>query len=261
MKIRHLTYLDFLEKARKYPNILSPATDNTIQSFLPKSFNTCFWPALNYIIDYHTVKYVYLSPQELFLGYSASFLMDAGPEFFVNKIHPEDFEIINTNIFPGNLDYLSEHRVSPLANILFTMTYRLQNSKGIYRQVGERLCVLSADKDGNPLLAAVSLMDITAVKKDLQVIHTIENTGSARSGKSEGLMTRYHCPTDGRTSLSKREIDILKWACDGCSSKLIANKLHLSIHTVNNHRKNMLHKSRCKNITELLNHSIKNGII
>jgi len=35
--------------------------------------------------------------------------------------------------------------------------------------------------------------------------------------------------------------------------------LFLSVHTVNNHRKNMLQKTNCKTSGELLNYALKHG--
>lgn len=58
----------------------------------------------------------------------------------------------------------------------------------------------------------------------------------------------------GKTAavLSSREIEVLCLISFGHSSKEIAIKLFLSTHTVTNHRKNMLSRSRCRNIAELV---------
>ncbi len=48
--------------------------------------------------------------------------------------------------------------------------------------------------------------------------------------------------------LSDRELDVLVLAAKGYSSKAIADKLHISIHTVNSHRKNITHKTGIKSV-------------
>ena len=48
--------------------------------------------------------------------------------------------------------------------------------------------------------------------------------------------------------LSDRELDVLVMAAKGYSSKAIADKLHISIHTVNSHRKNITHKTGIKSV-------------
>lgn len=52
--------------------------------------------------------------------------------------------------------------------------------------------------------------------------------------------------------LTQRELEILAQIAYGYSSKEIAEIMFLSPHTVNNHRKNMLVRSQCGNVAELV---------
>jgi DNA-binding NarL/FixJ family response regulator len=60
---------------------------------------------------------------------------------------------------------------------------------------------------------------------------------------------------------SKREKEVLLWMAEGLSSKMIADKLHISEHTVINHRRSMQEKSNKPNATALVSFAIRNGII
>lgn len=51
--------------------------------------------------------------------------------------------------------------------------------------------------------------------------------------------------------LSERETDVLVLVAKGLSSKEIASKLHISIHTVNSHRKNITHKTGIRSVAGL----------
>ncbi|MBO4231683.1 MAG: response regulator transcription factor [Bacteroidales bacterium] len=51
--------------------------------------------------------------------------------------------------------------------------------------------------------------------------------------------------------LSDRETEILIEIANGLSSKEIANKLNISVHTVNTHRKNITHKTGIKSLAGL----------
>ena len=53
-----------------------------------------------------------------------------------------------------------------------------------------------------------------------------------------------------KTILSKREIEVLGLVSKGFASKEIADKLFLSVNTVNNHRQNILEKVGAVNTTE-----------
>lgn len=57
--------------------------------------------------------------------------------------------------------------------------------------------------------------------------------------------------------LSNRELQVIKLISKGHSSEQIADKLMLSIHTVNSHRKKILHKLGLKTPMELILHALK----
>ena len=60
--------------------------------------------------------------------------------------------------------------------------------------------------------------------------------------------------------LSQREIEVMGLIADGLTSKNISEKLYLSLHTVNTHRKNILKKLNIKSSSELVNYAFKIGI-
>lgn len=59
--------------------------------------------------------------------------------------------------------------------------------------------------------------------------------------------------------ISKSELKVLRLMADGFSSKQIADKLFLSIHTVKNHRKSMLLKTESSSSSELVKRAITEG--
>ena len=54
--------------------------------------------------------------------------------------------------------------------------------------------------------------------------------------------------------LTNRELEIAKLVCMELSSEQIAEKLFLSLHTVNTHRKNILKKINAKNAIDIMNY-------
>lgn len=61
--------------------------------------------------------------------------------------------------------------------------------------------------------------------------------------------------------LSKRETEIVKNVAEGQTAKEIANKMNISIHTVNTYKKNILKKLEVNNSSELVMYAIKNKLI
>jgi len=62
-------------------------------------------------------------------------------------------------------------------------------------------------------------------------------------------------------SLSKRELEVLELICKQHTSEEIAERLFISVKTVNGHRINLLEKTGAKNIAGLVIYAIKNNII
>jgi LuxR family transcriptional regulator len=61
--------------------------------------------------------------------------------------------------------------------------------------------------------------------------------------------------------LTKREKEIIKLIANGCNSRYISDTLFISLHTVNNHRKNILNKLDIKGIIDLIKFAAAYSII
>jgi DNA-binding NarL/FixJ family response regulator len=61
--------------------------------------------------------------------------------------------------------------------------------------------------------------------------------------------------------LTDRETEVLKLISQGLDSHDIAERLFISVNTVNNHRQKILSKTRTKNATQALLYAKKVGII
>ena len=76
------------------------------------------------------------------------------------------------------------------------------------------------------------------------------------------LLNRVSRQKEGNMSeiapLTFREKDILKHLVKGKTSKQIADAIHISIHTIDTHRKNIMRKTGTHNIGELINWALDN---
>lgn len=61
--------------------------------------------------------------------------------------------------------------------------------------------------------------------------------------------------------ISDREREVLQLIADGCTDQEVADRLYLSHHTANSHRKNLLSKMGAKNTAELIKITMEKGII
>lgn len=63
------------------------------------------------------------------------------------------------------------------------------------------------------------------------------------------------------TSLTPREIQIVRLVVDGKIAKEIASELNLSTHTIYTHRKNIMNKLELKSASELVLYALEKGIV
>ena len=61
--------------------------------------------------------------------------------------------------------------------------------------------------------------------------------------------------------ITDRELDVIRLISEGLSNKLIADKLELSTHTVNTHRKNIMSKLDIPNTAGIVMFAVKNNLL
>ncbi|MEM6643245.1 MAG: response regulator transcription factor [Bacteroidota bacterium] len=66
---------------------------------------------------------------------------------------------------------------------------------------------------------------------------------------------------DDAKSLTSRELEVLELIVKGLPTVKIAEKMHLSFHTINSHRKNILKKLDMKSPAELIVHALEQGLV
>ncbi|PWJ38005.1 response regulator [Sediminitomix flava] len=67
--------------------------------------------------------------------------------------------------------------------------------------------------------------------------------------------------TESLNGLSEREIEIIECLTEGLNSRMIAEKLFISEHTVRTHRRNIMHKLNVKSATALVRYAIENELV
>lgn len=75
------------------------------------------------------------------------------------------------------------------------------------------------------------------------------------------IINEIHVFGNSRSTLSKREMDVLMLVKDGMSNPQIGENLGLSAKTVENHVRSILQKLGAKNRTEAVVLAIKNSLI
>ncbi len=105
------------------------------------------------------------------------------------------------------------------------------------------------------VFAIIVITDISQLPLPTHVQHHYVGTDPAvfRYPDEALLATGHH--------FSPRELEILGYVDKGMESVDIARELYLSVHTVNTHRRNILHKSGNTNMQDLIYHLKEQGIL
>lgn len=135
------------------------------------------------------------------------------------------------------------------------LTFRLQKKDGTYIKVLRKSSAYEIDNKGRLLSNFSMLTDISFISNGNKVEWEIFTNNINADTFRQNVFKEFN---DFFTS---RELEIIKLLKQGCTTKLVSQKLHISPHTVATHRKHILKKSNCSSVSELLQFCDRNGIL
>ena len=208
------------------------------------------------VFDIHRMHYLLACSRfDEALGYKANLEYRVNPDFFYEQMHPEDFPFVLDTINQA-VRFIQDQPPAEKLNYKLIVDYRLKNCKGVYMRFLQQLIVLETDRRGN----------IWLILKLFDLVSTIAgNEPSQRSlvNIKTGKKCLFDDQDDGSSSriLTKREVEILGLISQGLDSRNISDRLFISVNTVNNHRQNILSKTRSGNISQAMIYARRIGIL
>ena len=237
-----------------------PKSD-TEQIILPtdeivKKFLNLFHPGEFFFTIFNTLtaSMEYIQPNiEVVLGYAPE---DLSLSLFLSTMHPEDqpyyiyHEKCATKFFGG----LPQEK---LMKYKFSHDFRIMHKNGNYKRLLAQIIPVYYFSEGGVRTLSV-FTDITYLK--------MHGTPQLSFIGLEGEPSFYNVKSNDEFkavthSFTRREIEILKYTAEGKRSIEISDILNISKYTVDTHRKNILAKSQCRTINELVAKSIREGWI
>lgn len=175
-------------------------------------------------------------------------------EYLVENMHPEDFEYYQ-HYERSAVDFFSKLDPESFFNYKFSYDFRLRTKSGKMKRVLQQVVPLYYFPEGGAktlvIFTDITHLGITGIPK----LSFIGMNGSPS-------FYNYHLTSDFRKVdriFTKREMEILDQVIKGRKSEQIAKDLNLSVFTVQTHRKNILRKSGCESLNELISTSIREG--
>ncbi len=131
----------------------------------------------------------------------------------------------------------------------------------------QQMTAISSRRPAMPVVALVyeyvesSVMELFRFAIDIRtqrstLISTLHNAHKALSAEACELPDQPES-----YDLSDRETDVLVLVAKGLSSKEIADHLHISVHTVNSHRKNITHKTGIRSVAGLAVYAVIHNLM
>jgi len=215
-----------------------------------------------FAIDYTKRKYLFCGGiGKQFAGCRIEDVLDGGLEVTTQKAHPEFHKIFCTKVFPNILNiYANDHKKPEQNSYTFSFNFRMKDTFGKWLDILQCGTYILSEETGLPLYFVGTWTDITLFKTDNAIVHKIEKL-DLKTGLNQIIDVNYFYPFADEASLSRKEIEIIKYIADGLSGKMMALKLNISYNTINQHRQNILRKTNCKNMAQLIMFAVNNGIL
>ena len=221
------------------------------------SYNNALTPFL--IIDHSTMDYLYASENmRRQLGYSSKELVKGGMELTLETLHPEDVDrltILHSDLFKIYYSIPESKR----SNYKFTYESRLKRTDGKYVWIMQEVFFPVCDENNNPLLSVTNTISIDHIKLGDTITLTAQRYDEKNCSFIE--FSKKYPLEDNIQQLTPRELEILQMISEGYLTKEIADKLYVSILTVNKHRQNMLRKTNAGTISELVGNAKDWGLL
>ena len=183
------------------------------------------------------------------LGLDSVEMKTNGMRYFWSRIHPDDIE--------GWLKALNQLMVFTMSEIPeekreranYTWNFRFKNAHDIYVNIIQNTTPLAFDSEGKPI---IGLAHYTVLHPDIKM----EITASAKLLNDQNEYETIYFNSFSQKLLSdgisNRERDVIRLLVLDFSSKEISEKLNISPHTVDTHRRNILKKLNISSTGELI---------
>jgi DNA-binding CsgD family transcriptional regulator len=193
------------------------------------------------VCSHDRVSYVSSNCEDI-IGYSNDYFRSLGLEETLGLLHADD-----VNGFKNCVDKMTKITAKKYDAYKYSVLYRMKNPKGGYFIIeDEKIAVESASGK----FIFITLLRNVSKKTIFRGVKLIIQK---KTKTTFTTIDEYVPETSSKFELSNRQLDIVALVAKGFSNQAIADRLHLSVNTVKNHKQYLFKKLKVSNSIEMLN--------
>lgn len=183
------------------------------------------------------------------LGLDVKELKSKGMRYFWSRIHPDDVEIWLRALNQLMEFTLNEIPANKRENTTYTWNFRFKNADGVYVNIIQNTTPLVFDANMKPI---IGLAHYTVLDPKIKMQITASAKLLNNQNEYETIYFNNFSQKLLKSGISNRERDVIRLLVLDYSSKEISEKLNISSHTVDTHRRNILKKLKISSTGELV---------
>ena len=195
----------------------------------------------------YTNQFLYVSDKLKTLSYHDPelFTTDNGVDRLLSLIHPKHLQATLELIEQLIINYCAKTAKTDFKNVSIALSYLFKNGLGEYLQFLHRPIILEMDDKLRPTLVMNITHHVDHIKKD-------DSIGGVIVTPDDNFIFDYNLDKkciEPPKKISEQEMKVLQLLGKGLDTKEIADKLFISPHTVDTHRRNIIKKTSCMDTT------------
>lgn len=195
---------------------------------------------------------------EYTLGLDREKMKTIGVPYWFSHFHPDDLPIWLNALEDLMIFTMTQVKKEDRPKLTYTWNFRVKNAQGEYFNSIEHQSPTYFDEEGKPIIG-IAHCTITGKPEPKPIIGVVKILND--NNEYETIYYKNYSQKLLGPPLTNRELDIIRLIALNNSSKQIAEKLFISHHTVDSHRKNILKKLNMNSVVELVTYSINNQIL
>lgn len=216
-------------------------------------------PFYHYVFDVFDLDLFYVSQ-------NVGNIHDLDPETLtfhdiLNQIHPDDMDFVARAEATAIQFFQQKLGVEKIKDYKVSYCFRARVKGGTYHLFNHQAIVLTTDPEGGIGKALNVHTDISHLTDKNNYRLSLIGMNGEPSYLDIKVDDSVEHRQPSRPVFTEREITVIKLVAEGLTSAEIGRELSLSEYTVKNHRKRILKKADCQNMSQLVACCITEGLI